>query len=330
MRFQQAPFRTCQISCLCGALIGLATHSAAQTNGSAKGTSANSSGLNDHQLVLKARALAATQNFLNLIQRHAAESGVDPALVMAVMTVESDGDPNSVSSSGAMGLMQLMPEICSDYSVQNPFDPDANIRGGVALLASHSRRYKGDLQKVLAAYNAGPRHADDGSWVFITQTKRYVPTVLAYYAALKGSVDSLVPFQDEPPVTIPVPDPDKFYPPAPRYEDIEFAALRTSQNIADPASLAENGDLADAASALLSDYLEGKVTQKNLQAKALKGLRLVHRTPKTLKAYCLTTPGPSDFSTEWDKQAPVAGNLMGAAHADKKSYHVWVVLVAQF
>jgi hypothetical protein len=293
-------------------------------------TDAASTTLTDHQLKLKARAQSATQNYLPLIQRHAGEFGIDPALVMAIITVESDGDPNSVSNSGAMGLMQLMPEICSDFSVQDPFDPDANIRGGVALLANHSHRYKGDLRKVLAAYNAGPRHADDGSWVLISQTRRYVPTVLAYYAALKGSVDALLPFQDEPPVTLPVTDAPIYMVTGVNFDDMVFDALRTSVNLADPAGLAENGDLSEVASALLADIVDGKLKDKNIEARALNVLHARHRNAKSLKALCIRTAEPADFTTQWDKQAAMTGNLMGSAHVQTSSAHIWVVLVARF
>jgi hypothetical protein len=287
----------------------------------------SSSRSSDRQTALKARAIAASQNYLDIIQRHSTEFGVDANLVMAVLTVESDGNPNSVSSAGAMGLMQLMPGTCSDLGVADPYDPDENIRGGVALLARHARRYKGDLQKVLAAYNAGPRHADDGSWMLISETRRYVPTVLAYYAALKGSLNDLPTFQDSPPVAILPPDPATLNLPPPRYLDMMFSGIQTSQNVADPGGLAENGTFDQIASGILSDFLDGKVSQKTLQMATAKYLARTHKKAKTLKAFLMTSVSPTDFTTEWDKLPMNSGNAVGLAHSLGGPGHVWVVII---
>jgi soluble lytic murein transglycosylase-like protein len=89
------------------------------------------------------------------IDRYAAQYHVDPILVRAVIQVESDFNPRCVSNKGARGLMQLMPETARQYGVHNVFDPEDNIRGGVRNLADLLERYRGDLRRVLAAYNAG-------------------------------------------------------------------------------------------------------------------------------------------------------------------------------
>jgi soluble lytic murein transglycosylase-like protein len=89
------------------------------------------------------------------IDRYAAQYRVDPVLVRAVIAVESNFDPRCVSNKGARGLMQLMPENAREYGVRNVFDPEENIRGGVHNLADLLARYRGDLHRVLAAYNAG-------------------------------------------------------------------------------------------------------------------------------------------------------------------------------
>lgn len=90
------------------------------------------------------------------IDHYAAQYRVDPVFVRAVIQVESDFNPRCVSNKGARGLMQLMPENAREYGVRNVFDPEENIRGGVHNLADLLRRYGGDLNRVLAAYNAGP------------------------------------------------------------------------------------------------------------------------------------------------------------------------------
>ncbi len=88
--------------------------------------------------------------------RIAAEQGVAPRLVKSIIRAESNGDPAAVSPKGAMGLMQLMPDTAREYQVSNPFDPVANIRGGVRYLKKLLEEFSGDLSLALAAYNAGP------------------------------------------------------------------------------------------------------------------------------------------------------------------------------
>lgn len=89
-----------------------------------------------------------------LIARIAREEEIDEALVRAVVQVESGGDPHAVSPKGAMGLMQLMPRTAEAMGVNNPFDPEQNLRGGVRLLKILLNEF-GDVRLALAAYNAG-------------------------------------------------------------------------------------------------------------------------------------------------------------------------------
>lgn len=92
----------------------------------------------------------------DLIAERAAAHGLRPELVRAVIQVESAFNPRARSPVGAMGLMQLMPGTAADLGVANPFDPEQNIRGGVAYLRSLIDRFDGDEVLALAAYNAGP------------------------------------------------------------------------------------------------------------------------------------------------------------------------------
>jgi len=81
--------------------------------------------------------------------------GVQAALVEAIIDQESGWNPNAVSSKGAVGLMQLMPATAARFEVQNRFQANENIRGGVAYLAWLSRRCNGNVRLVTAAYFSG-------------------------------------------------------------------------------------------------------------------------------------------------------------------------------
>jgi hypothetical protein len=88
-----------------------------------------------------------------IITRVAAEQGVDPALVRAVIQVESNYEPRARSPKGAVGLMQVMPATGRQYGFTNLYDPSTNIRAGVAYLKDLLSRLP--LALALAAYNAG-------------------------------------------------------------------------------------------------------------------------------------------------------------------------------
>lgn len=89
------------------------------------------------------------------ISEHSRRMGVSADLVRAVIQVESAFNPTAVSTKGAMGLMQLMPATAQELGVTNPFEPDQNIRGGVAYLKRLLERYDHKVELALAAYNAG-------------------------------------------------------------------------------------------------------------------------------------------------------------------------------
>jgi len=90
-----------------------------------------------------------------LVKQSATKYGLDPSLLKAVIHTESSGDPNAVSRAGAMGLMQLMPSTVADSAISDPFDPAQNIDGGARKLSGLLGEFGGDLDKALAAYNAG-------------------------------------------------------------------------------------------------------------------------------------------------------------------------------
>jgi soluble lytic murein transglycosylase-like protein len=92
----------------------------------------------------------------DVVATHARRHDLSPDLVRAVIRVESGWNPRAVSAKGALGLMQLMPATAAEYGVADPFDPEQNIRAGVAYLRKLIDRFDGRTELALAAYNAGP------------------------------------------------------------------------------------------------------------------------------------------------------------------------------
>lgn len=91
----------------------------------------------------------------SLIWEAAARYRLDPALVRSVIRMESAFNPLAVSRAGAMGLMQLMPDIAEAFGVTDPFDPRENIMAGAHLLRDLLDLHHGNLPLTLASYNAG-------------------------------------------------------------------------------------------------------------------------------------------------------------------------------
>lgn len=91
----------------------------------------------------------------DLLDRIAAESGIDRALLHAIARQESGLNPAAVSAAGAVGLMQLMPATAHRFGVHDRFDPEQNLRGGAAYLTWLLTHFDQDLDLALAAYNAG-------------------------------------------------------------------------------------------------------------------------------------------------------------------------------
>lgn len=112
---------------------------------------------------------------------------VSPALVLAVMAVESGGRADAVSSAGAAGLMQLIPATASRFGVTDSKDPSQNIRGGVAYLDWLMKNFDRDPLMVLAAYNSGEGavKANQGVPPY-AETRDYVPKVLAAWQVASG------------------------------------------------------------------------------------------------------------------------------------------------
>ena len=119
----------------------------------------------------------------DIIKEAALESGLDYKLLLAVAKKESNLKPTAVSPVGAKGVMQLMPVIIRKYKVTDPFDPEQNIRAGVAYLSKMINRF--GLEHGLAAYNAGPATVIKYNGVPpYRETEHYVRTIIKEYGLL--------------------------------------------------------------------------------------------------------------------------------------------------
>jgi soluble lytic murein transglycosylase-like protein len=114
-----------------------------------------------------------------LIETNAKTHEVKPELLRAVIEQESGYRPCAVSSKGAQGLMQLMPETSQELGVKDPFDPKENVSAGARFLKQLVDKYQGDLSKALGAYNAGSAAVDQAGGVpEIQETQDYVDSIL--------------------------------------------------------------------------------------------------------------------------------------------------------
>ena len=112
---------------------------------------------------------------------------VSPALVLAVISVESGGNPTAQSSAGAQGLMQLIPDTAKRFGVSDAKDADQNIKGGVAYLDWLMGNFNRDPIMVIAAYNAGEGAVSAALGVPpYAETRDYVPKVLAAWSVAQG------------------------------------------------------------------------------------------------------------------------------------------------
>lgn len=149
----------------------------------------------------EARAISELKKkYDGLIQTVADNYGVDALLIHSIILTESNYNEFAISSKGAVGLMQLMPETARDYGVKNLYNPTENIEGGVRYL-KHLMNYYGNLDLSLAAYNAGPEAvAKYGGVPPYPETRRYIKKVKAYLSqtkAIKRRKSKIYKFYDE-------------------------------------------------------------------------------------------------------------------------------------
>jgi soluble lytic murein transglycosylase-like protein len=115
------------------------------------------------------------------IEAASARYGLPTGLLKGLIRAESNFDPNAGSPAGAQGLTQLMPATAESLGVTNPFDPVQAIEGGAKYLSQQLAAFGGDVQRALAAYNAGPGAVQRyGGIPPYAETQAYVPRVLEY------------------------------------------------------------------------------------------------------------------------------------------------------
>jgi soluble lytic murein transglycosylase-like protein len=132
--------------------------------------------------------LARSSQYEGMIRGAALAATLQPALVRAVIVVESGFNPRAVSKKGAIGLMQLRPETARRYGVTDIYDPEQNVRAGALYLSDLIKRFGSDLELALAAYNAGEEAVEHyGRHIPpFRETLNYVPSVLRVYQKLKA------------------------------------------------------------------------------------------------------------------------------------------------
>ena len=117
-----------------------------------------------------------------------AQTSIDPALIHAVIRVESNYNTRAVSRRGAQGLMQLMPSTARRFNVTNPYDPAQNVLAGAQYLRELHTLFNGNMPLILAAYNAGPKAVSKNHMRIppFMETRLYVPKVLDAYRRIRA------------------------------------------------------------------------------------------------------------------------------------------------
>lgn len=117
-----------------------------------------------------------------MVSRLAPEYGIDIDLAMAVIAIESGFNPGATSARNAQGLMQLIPDTARRFKVQNAYDPEQNVKGGLAYLRWLMDQFEGNIELVAAAYNAGEKAVEKfGGIPPYPETQNYVQKIRTLY-----------------------------------------------------------------------------------------------------------------------------------------------------
>jgi hypothetical protein len=136
------------------------------------------------------------------VMEAAREHGIPVSFALSIARTESNFRSHSISSTGAMGVMQLMPNTARENGVIDPFDPQDNARGATNYLSTLWKRYRGNRMRIAAAYNAGPgRVSQKGALQIPRETQGYAKRVLARDKSARAT-------------SIAMNDPDRVKPPA--------------------------------------------------------------------------------------------------------------------
>lgn len=141
-----------------------------------------SSAINSGSVKLEASGLSCSADLDAIFDEAASKYGVDAKFLKAIAKCESDFSTECTSRSGAMGIMQLMPQTAASLGVTDAYDPYQNIMGGARYISEKLTQYNGDKSLALAAYNAGSGNvAKYGGIPPFKETQNYVAKVMAYY-----------------------------------------------------------------------------------------------------------------------------------------------------
>ena len=169
-----------------------ASNNTAAYSGSSAGVSSNantystsvsgSSAITSSSVKLEVSGLSCSSQLDAIFNEAASKYGVDAKFLKSIAKCESDFSPECTSRSGAMGIMQLMPQTAASLGVTNAYDPYQNIMGGARYISEKLAQYNGDKSLALAAYNAGSGNvAKYGGIPPFKETQNYVAKVMAYY-----------------------------------------------------------------------------------------------------------------------------------------------------
>lgn len=162
-----------------------AVNNTATYSGSSAGVSSDTNTYNTAafgSVKLEASGLSCSADLDAIFNEAASKYGVDAKFLKAIAKCESDFSTECTSRSGAMGIMQLMPQTAASLGVTNAYDPYQNIMGGARYISEKLAQYNGDKSLALAAYNAGSGNvAKYGGIPPFKETQNYVAKVMAYY-----------------------------------------------------------------------------------------------------------------------------------------------------